>query len=80
MDLLEGVWAGEQEALEPDMSRLEQDGCSSSSLPLRRLASRTEYLRSSTRQSAGLSRSMVWAARRWWRIPARLPETAWMPG
>ena len=40
--LLEGVWAGEQEALDPDISKLEHDGVSSSSLPDRRLASRTE--------------------------------------
>lgn len=40
--LLEGVCAGEHEALDPDMSRFEHDGVSSSSLPDRRLASSTE--------------------------------------
>ena len=40
--LLEGVWAGEQEALDPDISKFEHDGVSSSSLPDRRLASNTE--------------------------------------
>ena len=53
--LLEGVWAGEQEALEPDMSRLEQEGRSSSSLV---------YLFSSTTHMAGLSRSIPWEVSR----------------
>ena len=58
--LLEGVWAGEHEALDPDISKLEHDGVSSSSLPDRRLASRTEYRRSSIRYIAGLSKSILW--------------------
>lgn len=40
--LLEGVWAGEHEALDPDISKFEHEGVSSSSLPDLKLASRTE--------------------------------------
>jgi hypothetical protein len=57
------------------MSKFEHDGVSSSSLPDRRLASSTEYRRSSMRYIAGLSKSMLWLERRWTRTAARLAVT-----